>query len=451
MSTALLRTRNTPPPGYRKRGGQGVVTLTDVTTKRRRDYWLGPYDTPASRERYHRLIAAWEGAGRRWPTLHDETRDPPGPDTLLIVELVRQYWRWAKSYYHYRRAGAVKTGLRLLCKYHGNTPATAFGPCKLRELREEMIRGDAHAHPPRKPWCRKHVNSQVQCLRHVFKWAVARELLPVTVHQALCTLEPLKRGRSMARESPKVGPVPQHLLDATREHMSRPVRALVELQLLTGARPGELLGLRRCDLVPDEKTGIWIYRPDQHKNAFREKERIIYFGPLAQKELAPFLLKHLPTMYLFSPAESDAERRQRQHEQRTTPLSCGNRPGTNRRENPIRQPGDRYTSDSYRRAIEYACAKAFPLPDALAPLEKEPHHQWWARLTAEQKAQVRAWQKEHRWHPHQLRHNAATEIRRDFGLEAAQLALGHASAQITDAIYAERDQTKVMEIMRQIG
>lgn len=50
-----------------------------------------------------------------------------------------------------------------------------------------------------------------------------------------------------------------------------------------------------------------------------------------------------------------------------------------------------------------------------------------------------------------LRHTAATEIRRAFGLEAAQLALGHSSAQVTDAVYAERDHGKVAEIMRQVG
>jgi integrase len=53
--------------------------------------------------------------------------------------------------------------------------------------------------------------------------------------------------------------------------------------------------------------------------------------------------------------------------------------------------------------------------------------------------------------PHQLRHNAATNLWREFGLEAAQLALGHSSAHVTDAVYAERDRAKVIEIMRRIG
>jgi len=56
-------------PAYRKRSGYDrvIVTLTDAVTKRRRDHWLGEYGTPASRDRYHRLIAAWEAGGPRHP------------------------------------------------------------------------------------------------------------------------------------------------------------------------------------------------------------------------------------------------------------------------------------------------------------------------------------------------------------------------------------------------
>ncbi len=56
-----------------------------------------------------------------------------------------------------------------------------------------------------------------------------------------------------------------------------------------------------------------------------------------------------------------------------------------------------------------------------------------------------------RWHPHQLRHNYATDVRRRYGLEAAQILLGHSSALVTEAVYAERDLTKTMTIVRQIG
>ena len=54
------------------------------------------------------------------------------------------------------------------------------------------------------------------------------------------------------------------------------------------------------------------------------------------------------------------------------------------------------------------------------------------------------------WSPNQLRHSAATEIRRKFGLEAAQTVLGHATADVTQ-IYAERDYALAASIMEKIG
>jgi hypothetical protein len=38
------------------------------------------------------------------------------------------------------------------------------------------------------------------------------------------------------------------------------------------------------------------------------------------------------------------------------------------------------------------------------------------------------------WHPNQLRHTKVREIRREAGLDAARVVLGHRSAQITERI-----------------
>lgn len=54
------------------------------------------------------------------------------------------------------------------------------------------------------------------------------------------------------------------------------------------------------------------------------------------------------------------------------------------------------------------------------------------------------------WHPHQLRHNKATEIRREAGLDAARVVLGHRSPQITET-YAEIDVNKAAEVMARLG
>jgi len=84
--------------------------------------------------------------------------------------------------------------------------------------------------------------------------------------------------------------------------------------------------------------------------------------------------------------------------------------------------------DSYRRAIDRACIQAFSPP---ADLSED---------------QIKQWHKSHRWHPHQLRHSAGTRIRKEMGLEAAQVYLGHSKADVTQ-IYAERN----LELARQIA
>jgi hypothetical protein len=45
---------------------------------------------------------------------------------------------------------------------------------------------------------------------------------------------------------------------------------------------------------------------------------------------------------------------------------------------------------------------------------------------------------------------AATEIRKQFGLEAAQIILGHAQADVTQ-IYAERDSGLAIRIAKEVG
>ena len=81
-----------------------------------------------------------------------------------------------------------------------------------------------------------------------------------------------------------------------------------------------------------------------------------------------------------------------------------------------RQPGDHYTSESYCRTIKAACKRA-----------GVPH-----------------------WHPHQLRHNAATWLRKEFGLDVARVILGHSSSSVTE-IYAEVDQEKAISVMGRVG
>jgi integrase len=54
------------------------------------------------------------------------------------------------------------------------------------------------------------------------------------------------------------------------------------------------------------------------------------------------------------------------------------------------------------------------------------------------------------WHPHQLRHDRGTEVRRKHGIEAAQVALGHARADVTE-VYAEKNMEMAERITDGVG
>ncbi|MCP4246971.1 MAG: site-specific integrase [bacterium] len=263
----------------------------------------------------------------------------------------------------------------------------------------------------------------------MFRWAVENELVSPTVYHGLKAVPGLKQGRTEARESDPVTPVPDSLLATTLPHMTPTLRAMVEVQRLTGMRPGEVCMMRACDL--DMSGRVWTYRPQHHKTQHHGRSRVIIIGPKAQEVLRPFLTRDLRA-HVFSPARSEAERRMATHAARKTPMSCGNVPGSNRRQDPKRTLGDRYNTTSYGRAIAHACKRAFPPPKELSAKE------------------VRHWHREHRWSPNRLRHTFATDVRREHGLEAAQVLLGHAQADVTQ-VYAERDLAKAAEVAAKIG
>jgi integrase len=212
-------------------------------------------------------------------------------------------------------------------------------------------------------------------------------------------------------------------------------------------RPGEVCIMRGCNLETSGK--VWLYRPEHHKTAHYGHERVIYIGSRGQEFLRPFL-RHDLRAFIFSPADAEAERRAASEARRATPQGYGNGPGTNRKRSPKHRPGPRYNVAAYRRAIARACDAAFPPPTSLSQAKGETHEQWMARLTPEQRDELKRWRDAHRWHPHQLRHTAATKLRKQYGLEAARVVLGHRSAAVAE-IYAEIDSGKAQQIMGEVG
>ena len=399
-----------------------------------RDFYLGPWKSKASRLEYDRLIAEWLAAGRRLPESDQD---------LNTTQVIRLYLRFAKG--HYQKNGQptgeldyVRLALRPLRQLYGHSRARDFGPLSLKAIQAHLVEQGLS---------RGGINGRIARIKRVFRWAVSEELIPPSIIHGLSAVPALKRGRSEARETDPVAPVVHATVDATLPHLSPVVADMVRFQLLTGCRPGEVCGIRPGDI--DTTRDVWEHRPADHKTEHHGRERVVFIGPRAQDILRPYLLRPADT-YCFSPAESERARRAAQGDRRVTPLSSGNRPGSKQTIKSRRPAGNHYSVISYRRAIHRACDRAFDPPGSLARRDGESERKWRDRLTDAQNGELKDWQARQRWSPNQLRHSAATDIRKRFGLEAAQVTLGHATADVTQ-VYAERDYAKAATIMREIG
>ncbi|MGP0067063.1 MAG: tyrosine-type recombinase/integrase [Isosphaeraceae bacterium] len=356
----------------------------------------------------------------------------PAPSGPLVKDLVLAYLEHATGYYKGpdgRPTPELQNlidALRPVLRLYSNLPAVDFGPLSLMAVREEMIRSGL---------ARGTANARIHRVRRCFKWAASVEKIPASVHQGLLTVEALKRGRTDAPESDDVKPVATEVIEATLPHLNRVVAAMVRVQLLTGCRAGDVMTMRGCDLTPGEPN--WVYRPEHHKTEWRGKERVIPLGPRAQEIVKQFL-KPDTQAYLFDPRDVVAEMHARRglgRKSRPTPSETARR-----KAKPGQGHADRYDRRTYRQAIVRACDRAFPHPT----LSRKRN------LTVEQGRELKAWRKGHRWSPLQIRHTAGTAARARFGLEGAQLLLGHSRADVTQ-LYAETNMKRAHEIAAEIG
>jgi integrase len=410
---SFSRTNRQPSYRLHKPSGQAVVTLCG------HDIYLGAWsrnpDAPSRRE-YDRLISEWLAAGRCLP---NKTSD------LTVAELAAAYKRHAAAYYSQNGKPTntfirSRLAMRRLGEVYGDILVGRFGPLSLQALQTKFV-AEGKARP--------YVNQLIDEVKRAFRWGASRELFPISVYQALCSVSNLRKGHTEAREPALIRPVADTVVAATLPLLPKVLQDMVRIHRLLGCRPGELCILRPIDVSRDDP--VWQYRPQSHKTEHRGHRRVIYIGPRAQAILEPYLSRDRDE-YCFVPRESEIGRLEERHRHRNTPMSCGNTPGTNRKRNAQRKAGQRYTAGTYANAVRRAC----DLADARAH-EVDPDISAAERIVP-------------RWSPNQLRHSAATEIRRKFGLEASQVILGHSNARITE-VYAERDMALAARIARDIG
>ena len=261
------------PPKYRKhkRSGQAIVTLDG------KDFYLGPHGTKASKSNYDRLIGEWLANGRRIP-------DEPSA-TVTVTELMAAYWRFCKTYYVKNgnptgEQAGIKAAIRHLKTDYGKVAADEFRPLALESIRERMIRrGNS----------RGYINQNIGRIRRMFRWGGARQLVSVEVYQALLAVDGLRRGKSQTKERLPVLPVDIEVVELTLPHCRKVIADMIRIQLLTGARPGEICKMRPVDI--DRSNDVWGFRFAHHKMEHRDRTRVVFIGPRAQKILVPYLLR----------------------------------------------------------------------------------------------------------------------------------------------------------------
>lgn len=359
--------------------------------------YLGEYGSEESRRRYDEVVTDYM-KGTLNVSFHK----------LTISQLSIAYVKHAKSYYVKNgritsEVSNIQVALRPLVKLHGKGLVAEFGPTKLKQVRELMIQNGI---------VRKSINRGIGRIKRMFRWGVENEMVSTNVLAAINSVPGIRYGRTTAVEADPVKPVPDEHIAAIEHRVNRFIWGMVQLQLATGMRPGEVRLMRMSDI--DMSGEVWEYRPQEHKTEHHGRQRLIFIGPRGQEILKPFLVADREK-YLFAPFAAEKERSEERRSNRETPMTPSQGARTQKLDR-RRKPGKCYTVTSYGRAIRNAC-KAGDIPV---------------------------------WSPNQLRHNAATELRKKYDIETVRTILGHATG-FTTEVYAELDFAKAKTVVGKVG
>jgi integrase len=171
------------------------------------------------------------------------------------------------------------------------------------------------------------------------------------------------------------------------------VRAMVLFGWHAGARPAEITNLTTSMI--EQKGDVWSAKLDKHKTAGYGHVREILIGRSAQAVLAPWLRPDAPDKPIFSPLRVDGRQVKRKGK---------------------RRPGETYSRAAFQQVIRRACRRG-GIPE---------------------------------WSPGMLRHAYGTRLRESGGIEAAQMALGHARPD-TSLIYTSAARKRAVEAVREMG
>ena len=202
--------------------------------------YTGPWGSQIAQDEYDRLIGEWIASGRYLAPNRSAAAaaaQSGAGGSLTVNSVLAAYWVHAQAYY-VKPDGAqttevdnIRQAIRPVRRFYGRTPAAEFGPRALKVLQQEMVRLG---------WCRTNINRNTNRIKGIFKWAASEEVIPPGIYHGLLTVRGLPKGRGGVGEKDPVRPAAEAAVDATVPIMPAAVAAMVNLQLLTGMRPGEV-------------------------------------------------------------------------------------------------------------------------------------------------------------------------------------------------------------------
>lgn len=366
----MPRKKKWPPvPHPHRASGQERVRIHG------RDHYLGPIGSQEARDNYAALVVKLAEGGP--PPEPVPKRERPGG--LTVAEVVELHGADARQRYDPRGREARQFDYACAPLLHvcAGLPANRFDAARLEAVRDEMIK---------RRWSRKVINRRVIRLRTLFRWAELKGHVPGGVWVALRALPPLlSNDRRVRTSEPRRPPEWPDFARACRE-MPHVVRDILLVQLFAGTRPEETRTMLVREL--DRSGEDWVYRPEEHKNAWRDQSREVVIGPRARRVLAKHLEGKRPQDHVF--------------------VSGYDKGGATRC----------YSDCSYPRAVARACERAGVPP----------------------------------FSPYDIRHLAKRRATRAAGLEAARAMLGHRSVTTTAHEYdAGVDLTLASEAARKVG
>lgn len=227
------------------------------------------------------------------------------------------------------------------------------------------------------------VNRRVRAIASVFAFGASRDLVPAEIAWGIRMIAPV-RGETGSFGMPDIIAVRETLAVCTPT-----LWRMVVLQMLTGLRSGELCQIRRGDIAREGQDLVLTIA--KHKTRKTIGTKTLVLGPRAFELLEPLLTKR-EGEYLFTPAESEAERGR------------------------VKECRECYDSRSYYHALEFARTAA------------GASH----------------------WHPHQLRHLASTEIADVMSEQHARAVMGHTTVAMTRG-YIHEQRRKAREVAEKMG